>query len=323
MRIATYNVEWFDALFDDDGELRGDAEWSGRYGVRRQEQVAALGHVFRALDADAVLVIEAPDISRHRRGAAALERFAAHAGLRAREALSGFSSDTQQEIMLLHDPDVLSAVHAPSELGAPRFDGIWGIDIDLDGVPEPVHFSKPPLEAVLEGRGRRIRLIGVHAKSKAPHSAGEAAAAMRAAIESRRKQLAQCLWLRARVTAHLEAGESVIVAGDINDGPGLDTFEALFGRSGVEILLGAGGPHPLFDPHAAGLIPAATARFRLKEGGHLDALLDYILVSQDLAASGPRWRVWSPHADPALGADPVLAEALVTASDHFPVTLDL
>ena len=57
-------------------------------------------------------------------------------------------------------------------------------------------------------------------------------------IDNRRKQLAQCVWLRRRVDGHLAAGDSLIVMGDFNDGPGLDEFEKLFGHSGVEIVLG-------------------------------------------------------------------------------------
>ncbi|WP_373353488.1 endonuclease/exonuclease/phosphatase family protein [Pseudoroseicyclus sp. CXY001] len=335
MRLATWNVEWFDALFDDAGHPLADAAPSGRFGVTREEQLGAIAEVLRALDADAVLIIEAPDISRHRDGRAALARFASRAGIRACSALAGFPSETQQEILLLHDPAVLKAEHAPSRLGAPRFDGRWRIDLDLDGLPEPVTFSKPPLEAVLSGFGRSLRFIGVHAKSKAPYGAAGPADATRIAIENRRKQLAQCLWLRARVSAHLAEGESLVVAGDFNDGPGLDAYEALFGRSGVEVLMGAGEPGPLFDPHAAGLHPATTARFRSGpagpgagpgEGpafGPVEALLDFILVSEDLRATGPRWRVWNPFEDEALAGDAGLAAALVAASDHFPVTLDL
>ena len=53
MRIATYNVEWFSNLFDDDGQMLDDGGWSGRHDVRRNEQLAALAIVFSALDADA------------------------------------------------------------------------------------------------------------------------------------------------------------------------------------------------------------------------------------------------------------------------------
>jgi len=40
MRLATYNVEWFDALFDDDGNLLDDGEWSARHDVTRDPQDA-------------------------------------------------------------------------------------------------------------------------------------------------------------------------------------------------------------------------------------------------------------------------------------------
>ncbi len=107
MRIATYNVEWFTGLFDDEDQLLLDDGWSARHNITRAQQAQALGTVFRAMDADAVMVIEAPDQSRKRGTVAALERFAAHFDLRTRQAVRGFDSDTPQEIALLIDPDRL------------------------------------------------------------------------------------------------------------------------------------------------------------------------------------------------------------------------
>ena len=332
MRIATYNVEWFHALFDDNGDLLRDDDWSARRDVTRLQQIEALATVFRALDADAIVVVEAPDVGRSRSGVAALERFAEFAGIRARRVCMGFANDTQQEIMLLHDPDVITAVHDPLDLGAPRFDTEFRIDLDIDATEDVVRFSKPPLEAALETPVGAFRLIGCHVKSKAPHGARDEKHAMRLSIANRRKQLAQCIWLRARVGAHLDAGDPLIVAGDLNDGPGLDEYEALFGRSGLEIVMGAEAPpaERLFDPHAAralgGKMAATptTARFFLRhEGRFLQALLDYILVSPDLRSRAKTWRIWHPFDDPEIWADLGLREALLAASDHFPVSLDL
>ena len=98
VRIATYNVEWFDGLFDDEGALMEDGGWSGRYDVTRADQLSALGIVFNAMDADAVMIIEAPDDNRTRSTIRALENFARAYGLRARKAPIGFRHDTQQEI---------------------------------------------------------------------------------------------------------------------------------------------------------------------------------------------------------------------------------
>ncbi|WP_224815824.1 endonuclease/exonuclease/phosphatase family protein [Hasllibacter sp. MH4015] len=331
MRIATYNVEWFHTLFDDAGGLLHDDAWSARRDVSRAMQIDALGVVFRALDADAILVVEAPDCSRGRDGVAALRNFAHAAGIRARAVCMGFQNDTQQELMLLYDPDVVQAAHAPSDLGAPGFETEFRIDLDIDATEDVVRFSKPPLEVALETPIGPLHLIGVHVKSKAPHGARDDDHAMRLAIANRRKQLAQCIWLRARVEAHLEAGTPLIVAGDLNDGPGLDEYEALFGRSGLEIVMGSGAAAGrLFDPHGARALQSrlsampTTARFFLRhEGRYLQALLDYIMVSPDLRTKARRWHIWHPFDDPACWGDAALRDALLTASDHFPVSLDL
>ena len=101
MRIATYNVEWFANLFDDAGNLIDNNSWSGRQDVTKAEQAVALARDFQAISADAIMIIEAPDISPHRDGCIALETFAAYAGHRAQKALAGFPNETRQEIILL------------------------------------------------------------------------------------------------------------------------------------------------------------------------------------------------------------------------------
>ncbi len=337
IRLATYNVEWFNTLFADDGTLINDDSWSSRYNITKRMQTDAIGQVFSKIDADAVMIIEAPDSSRNRDGTQALETFATQFGLRARKALMGFTNDTQQEIALLYDSDKLTASHAPvSQLTgapAPRFDGVFKIDLDIDAREDEVVFSKPPLEVLLETPGgTQLRLIGVHAKSKAPHGAKSNSQAMRYSIANRRKQLAQCVWLRRRVEHHLDAQDPLIVLGDFNDGPGLDEYEKLFGRSSVEIVLGTDQPleKQLHDPHAVGALGqklgarVTTARFYLaKQKRWLSALLDYIMVSPPVMQNSPAWHVWHPFDDPACFTDKPLCKALLDASDHFPVTLDI
>lgn len=343
MRIATYNVEWFNNLFDDHGALLDDDDWSARHDVKRHEQLAALGIVFTAMDADAVMIIEAPDENGKRSTVRALENFAKVMGLRARRAVIGFENQTQQEIALLYDPDHLTVLHDPmgemtgkkGSADAPRFDGVFRLDLDVDAAPELISFSKPPLELEVETTsGTRLRMIGVHAKSKAPHGATTPDEVMRLSIANRRKQLAQCIWLRQRVDAHLQAGDPLIVLGDFNDGPGLDEYEQLFGHSGVEIVLGTDETAPerrLYDPHARQALkgrhaaaPPVTARFYLsQEKRYLSALLDYVMVSKDLLTKRPDWRIWHPFDDPDCYRAPELCQALLTASDHFPVTMDI
>lgn len=338
MRIATYNTEWFTALFDDQNQLLEDDGWSSRYDVTRAQQIAALGTVFQAMDADAVMVIEAPDTSKSRSTLRALETFAARFDLRTTQAAVGFTNDTQQEIALLYDPAKLTVHHDPQgdyagpqgAKGAPRFDSALLIDLDIDATEDRVVFSKPPLElSVQTAAGFEFHMIGAHLKSKAPHGATTPAEVLSRQVANRRKQLAQAIWLRARIESHLAADTPLMVMGDLNDGPGLDEFESLFGRSSVEIVLGHGQEDALFDPHARqalsrklGAMPT-TARFWIRpEKRFLQALLDYIMVSAPLRARAPVWRIWHPLDDPDCWKTPDLRDALVTASDHFPVTVD-
>ena len=342
MRLASWNIEWMNALFDDEGRMLDDGAPSARYGVSRGDQLAAIGIVLTALDPDGLMIIEAPDQSTRRSTVRALEGFAARIGLRARKAVVGFASQTEQEIAFLYDPDAMGVRHDPQGAAslshgaplheAPRFDTGLRHDSDGDGVEEVIRFSKPPLELAVETGARPLRLIGVHAKSKAPHGVTGKEEIRRVAIANRRKQLAECTWIRARVEGHLAAGDSLMVMGDFNDGPGLDRYERLFGQSGVERVMGLAEPRPrrLYDPHAflamnqrGGLSPTSARFWQPVHKCYFEALLDYIMVSADLYAQGPKWRIWHPFNDPNVAQVRELSQAVLTASDHFPVTLDL
>lgn len=341
MRIATYNIEWFANLFSRRDKLLIDDNWSGRRDITRAAQIEAIAKVLSAIDADAILIVEAPNTGHRQSTTRALKNFANAFELRTRKAMTGFTNETQQELALLYDPDVMSARHdpqgappnAPAGDPAPRFDGRLLMDLDIDEQPEKVAFSKPPLEAEISLKnGQNLRLIGVHVKSKAPHGAKGLKDQIRISIENRRKQLAQCIWLRRRIDQHLDAKTPLIVLGDLNDGPGLDEYEHLFGRSGVEIVLGTDGPEDrrLYDPSASLALSCnlavgpSTSRFFLHERQiYLNALLDYIMVSADLRNRAKKWTIWHPFDNPDCYNDPDLREALLSASDHFPVVLDL
>ena len=341
MRLATYNIEWFSRLFDQNDNLIDDGSWSGKWNVTKSMQINAIASVLKEIDADAVMIIEAPDTSINQSAITALENFAAKFNLRHNKAIIGFANDTTQEIAFLYDPQIMDVKHVPLGLATatpgahenPRFDGVFHLDVDVDAKPEKITFSKPPLELILTPKiGNPMRVIGVHAKSKAPHGARTPKQEVRISIENRRKQLAQCIWLRTRVEQHLDAGDDLIVLGDFNDGPGLDEYEKLFGQSGIEIVMGVGKPRNrvLREPHAeaamsarSGTAPTTSRFYNHRDKTYLNALLDFIMASPDLAKSAtPTWKIWHPFNDPDCFDNKGLCDALLTASDHFPVTID-
>lgn len=338
MRLATYNIEWFTHLFNEENELLLDNAWSARRDVTRKEQADSIAFVIETIDPDGILIVEAPNNSKKKSTIKSLENFAHHYGLRQIKAKIGFSSKTQQEIAFLFDPDILSVEHDP--LGdintpdsiSPRFDQTYLLDIDTDQEPEQHVFSKPPLELKIETNlGSKLRLIGVHIKSKAPFGAKNKNDEIRISIENRRKQLAQSLWLRSRIDTHLSNNEKLIVLGDFNDGPGLDEFEKLFGKSSIEILL---GQHlepamqmysPYINSHSVGDDEYSTARFfDHKNKIYLNLLLDFIFVPRLCEKiTVQSWNIWNPFRTSAFTESDAVKRALLSASDHFPVSLDL
>jgi endonuclease/exonuclease/phosphatase family metal-dependent hydrolase len=348
LRLACYNIAWFAALFDQRNRLVDDLEWSALRNITRRRQAAAIAEVLRRVDADCFAIVEAPNSGHRQSCVAELEGFAAHFGLRQRAALIGFASPTEQEIALMFNPDRISAEHAPigevldeataagGELpfGSPRFDSVFPADLDGDGTIELHSFSKPPLEAVVTDRstGENFRMIAVHLKSKAPRGAGSPAQARRRGLESRAKQYAQAVWLRTRIEEHMASGEDVIVLGDFNDGPGLDRLEQVNGRSSVELVTGDPARPETLLANSFNQLGAApknvrpsTARFYDDRGGsYMNALIDFIMLTPGLAArTRPGWRIWHPLDDAECSADEILRQALMDASDHFPVSVDL
>ncbi|OUS04465.1 endonuclease [Rhodobacterales bacterium 52_120_T64] len=341
MRIATYNVEWFEALFDKDNNLRLDQDGSRRYDVKRADQLNAIAHVMQRVDADITLIVEAPNTGGTQNTIAALKSFAKHYDLRQNAVAMGYTNDTHQELAVMYDPFVVSVSHDPlGELSdgskpavAPRFDGSFCYDVDVDGKAEVFKFSKPPIELSVKHleSGKDFRLIGVHTKSKTTHGANGPKEELAMMVENRRKQLAQCIWIRQRAEAHLAAGDPLVILGDFNDGPGVNEYETLFARSGVEIVLGDNDATRLMEPHAAIMLDPrqawslSTSRFYIsKFKRYLNALLDYVMLSPDLAqTTAPEWRIWHPFDDPECFNDVEMREALLNASDHFPVSADL
>jgi len=335
LRIACYNIAWFTRLFNHRSQLILDRQPSAIRGVDRTRQAEAIALVLRAVDADCVAVIEAPNTGRRKSCVTQLQNFASHFGLRQSAALVGFESHTRQEIALLFDPARLTAEHSPVDGGAdaPRFDRPFIADLDRDGEEGNYLFSKPPLEAMVADHetGLSFRMIAVHLKSKGPEKRGTEAEKRQRGLANRAKQYAQATWLRARLKGHLAAREPVVTLGDFNDGPGMDPLERVSGRSSVEMV--AGDParpeamlrHPFNGSKIDPAMPRATARFyKARKRRHLHALLDFVMLSPDLAArTRPAWRIWHAEQDAELAHDGPLRQALLDASDHFPVSVDL
>ena len=326
MRLAVYNIEWFDKLFEKDNSLKTDTE--------SRQRLTAIAEVIATIKPDILGIVEAPNHMNNgsKKTTACLQNFSSQFNLNLSRSLIGFPSPGQQEIAVMFNPQVCQLSHNPDGNGKknPPFNESFEFDTDDDRIKEVYKFYRPPLELDVNevATGKSFKLIIAHTKSKGIFSAVDMVHWQRENERNRRKLFAECNWIRRRVDSLLENNHSVVVMGDINDGPGMDQYEFQFGRSAVEIIMGdIFQPDRLLQSHtgrpkwkAGGWVPSST-RFKDRfTETNINVLIDHILVSRDLAVQADSHRVWNPYQlDEARG----IRSALKKASDHYPVTIDL
>ncbi|MFC1976393.1 hypothetical protein ACFLXQ_08335 [Chloroflexota bacterium] len=190
LRICTYNIQHFDRLF-----VNGDNQLANTAGA--QVKINALRQVLQLIDADLIGIVEAPNTKADgtENTVIRLQNFADAVGIRADQAVIGFTSDGSQEIAVLHDAAV-QVQHQPggqaNDPENPPFDGRFLFDTDDDTIREIYEHYRPPLEVSVNGGGHQFRLIVAHAKSKGIFNAVDVAHWELENQRSRRKLLAVC-----------------------------------------------------------------------------------------------------------------------------------
>ena len=327
-RIVTYNIEWFDDHFNADNSMKT--------GEEAQAKFAAVRDVLNMIDADLITIVEAPNTTTTtgiQDTIAKLETFATTMGLRTKKAAIGYISAGRQEIAILYDDTKMTVTHSPggkNTLKNPKFNDEFRYDADQDRVLEIYKHYRPPFEALVTLQsGEAFHLIGVHAKSKGIFNSVDQIHLERESRRNRMKLFAECAWIRRRVDEWLDDGKRFAVLGDINDGPGMDSYEFSFGRSAVEVVMGN-----IFEPDRIlrnylgepkwenyGWVPAsASFKDRITED-YINVLIDHILASPNLPVvdSDPAI-VWNPFQNDAISQH---RDTFLAASDHFPITLDI
>jgi endonuclease/exonuclease/phosphatase family metal-dependent hydrolase len=222
--LMAYNVKWMADLFE--GAVPKPA------GVTR---VQAIADVIKRVNPSVVALSEAANDRAANEGFIAA--FLPDSGYK----VAAGQSRGRQDLVVYHRPpfEVVSIDDAYGYYDA------WTDDVDQDGVEERLRWERRPLEIVFRigAAGPKFRLIVVHTKSKGIFDVTDLAGFQTISLGNRKKLVAQATKLRTRLDKLLRAGESLIVLGDFNDGPGMDAFERVLGGSFVENVMGS-----VFEP---------------------------------------------------------------------------
>lgn len=337
IKICSYNIEWFDHFFDKDNQIK-PFDSRSKKDKEMKERLECLITAFQHLNADLYGITEAPNTTTTTGHQSAVDKFRSfmdYAGISGYDFAFGYPSPGRQEIIAVYKTEKLEVSHDPGGSNGsksnPKFDGEFFFDTDEDRIKEVYKMYRPPLEVEVKVKDTadQFNLIVVHAKSKGIFSSSDLLRLDRENQRNRRKLFAECQWVRNRVDEWLSGGKKVIVMGDLNDGPGMDYYEFQFGKSAVEIIMG-----DIFDPDKVlrsymgrpkwgnfGWSPSTTRFYDKITGDPINAIIDHILMSKDVAYVADSYKVLNPYEQKGLPDD--FKNALKKASDHFPVVAEI
>ncbi len=249
-KIANWNIEWMNRWFTNDTltpAFKRSQDISGVTDI--QDLARRAGQVIDAMDADVVTLQEGP--SRREEMALFVQTV-----LGDRYEIVGPAGKGQQKLyaLLKKSSDLIADYARIDERDGFDFDDVYEVDIDGDMAIDMYRVTRPPLVVDLTlSTGRVVEVLNIHAKSKYVHNGARLwsnpatqAEFIEKALLARRRISAEAMRVRAYLNtrfAHNEAA-SIVVAGDFNDGPGLDFFEERFLTHNLADLI-AGSP---FEP---------------------------------------------------------------------------
>jgi len=220
--IMSYNIEHMNKMFT--GNVIGPS---------KQERAGKIAGVIREINPHILGICEAansPEEHNH-----FISTYLSGTGY---QLAHGVSRGGQNLVFYYRPPFTVVSIDDAFDFYQP-----WSDDVDNDGLKEQYHWERKPLEAVfaIGGTGQQLRLILAHTKSKGVFSVVDLHRLQEISLANRKCLVGQALRLRQRLEQLLEAANAlpIVVMGDLNDGPGLDPFEKMIGRSFVETVMGS------------------------------------------------------------------------------------
>jgi endonuclease/exonuclease/phosphatase family metal-dependent hydrolase len=216
----SYNIEWMNNMFTGD-KVKPDEDARAR----------TIAQVISGANPDLIAISEAANSAAEH--AHFIDTYLAGGY----KAAMGVSRGAQNLVFYYREPLHLVSVDPQFDFYLP-----WEADIDDDGIIEKLEWERKPLEAVFRVgmAGPELHAIVVHTKSKGVFSVVDLHDFEKVALANRKKLAAQAERLRHRLDGLIAAPNArpVVVLGDMNDGPGMDAYERVVGRSFVETLAG-------------------------------------------------------------------------------------
>jgi endonuclease/exonuclease/phosphatase family metal-dependent hydrolase len=336
IKLMVWNMEWMNDLFGAAGSFRADDDKTQHMpSATVKQRREALSLVIKELSPDVLVVVEGPN-------AAAEWQLFLDADLPGTwqghiQRSPGMSQCVGLAVRTDTGKFAQPALTPFDTLQMEPFKE-WQMDLEDDGITEMYRFERSPLYAAINmADNKTFRLLGLHLKSKLVASALEWSRWWENADANRRKIFAQASRIRQQfldtyLTDAATRDIPIVVCGDINDGPGMDTSERKIMGSGIERLMGSVWfpkltlANALFESLSANdqrrlrfdKIVTTTFADPIFNGTYHAEWIDHILYSQQ-----PGQWVKEAMAHKTLAQGPIYRAPYKFSSDHYPITATL
>ncbi len=221
--IMAYNIEHMNNLFDIQTNTIKE---------NRQERAQKIAHVIKEINPHVMGICEAanaPEEHEH-----FIETYLPDSGYQLAHKMSRGS---QNLVFYYRHPFNVESIDDGISFYEP-----WKDDIDEDKLEELYTWDRIPLEVQFRigESDSRLLIILIHAKSKGVFDVVDLYNYQKIALANRKRLVGQALSLRKRLNQLLKTSHlPIMVMGDMNDGPGLDPYEKMVGKSFVETVMGS------------------------------------------------------------------------------------
>lgn len=289
LKLSTFNIEWMNRWFEGGDVDKFKQTLSD--GSKVDDICKRVKDVILGMDPDILAIQEGPSSKGEMQ--LFIDKYLIDAnGDPIYEFVQGIDGRSQK-IYQLYKPDKFTDVTAYDYVNGKRY-AEWQVDIDADGQLNDYEFTRTPLEVTYTINDKMLTIIAMHTKSKYIHggqalwsNADTQLEFVIQALQARRRISAEAMRTREAIDDILvsDPERTVVVLGDMNDGPGRDFFEQKYLTHNLtDIILGSTFyPERMFT-HALGDVSGAdrfTAIFDdfVTDENNKKLLLDHILYS--------------------------------------------
>jgi hypothetical protein len=293
LKISTFNIEWMNRWFE--GGSVDAFKQTMSDGSSVDQVCQRVKGVIEAIDPDILGIQEGPSsegemdlfINKYLTDKNGVPRY------KFIQSIDGRS----QKIYQLYKPEKFTDVTAYDYVNGTRYVK-WQVDIDGDGQLNDYEFTRTPLEVTYTIDDKMLTVIAMHTKSKYIHDGqslwGNTDTRLDfvlQALQARRRISAEAMRTREAIDDILisDPERTVVILGDMNDGPGRDYFEQKYLTHNLtDIVLGSTFyPERMFI-HALGDVSGSdryTAIFDDFVTGETNKklLLDHVLYSPNIS----------------------------------------